>query len=616
MTLLTAFQKKAVNLDPGPAMILAGPGSGKTVVITHRAAWLIDRMQVPPEQIMVATFSKAAALQMKERFLLLRVSQNAGDGEKVTFGTLHALFFTILRASFHYTADSIMKEDQKTQLLRTLLRRQGLEREDENALIYSVANEISRVKNAQLPLEHYYARSCPQDLFRAVFTAYEQALDAGGRLDFDDMQSKCFALLSERPDILKAWQQRFSHFLIDEFQDINLIQMRIMQLLAGDSGNLYVVGDDDQSIYRFRGANPEIMLRFRQVYPQAALAQLQDNFRSGAPIMRDARRLIGHNRRRFEKQCVCHSLSEEEPEYRVFSDEQEEAGEICLQIRALHDEGVPWKQMAVITRTNALCRYLLERALRMQIPVVCRDRVPDQFDHWIAGDILAYLRLAGGGRERKDFLRVCNRPVRYISRECVDTSAVSFDRLRMWYEEKPWMIRRLDEMEEDLDAMSRMTPYAAVNYLRKGIGYDTYVHDYACAHSLPEEELTDILDELQEYTKPYDTYASLEESIASYRAAMKQQNEMPENLRSGRDAVVFSTYHSVKGLEFDAVWLPDLNEGILPYRRAKNEAETEEERRLLYVGMTRAKRWLHLFHVKKLMGKEREPSRFLKEISG
>lgn len=662
---ISESQSRAIAHGKGPAMVLAGPGSGKTLVITNRTKYLIEERGVSPEEILVITFTKAAAGQMRERFLRLMGQERC----RVTFGTFHAVFFQILKHAYHYTASSILRDDQKYRILGGIADSVKLEREDEKEFVADLASEISLVKNEQVPLEHYYSVNCPEEAFRIVYTRYQQQLRKKNLLDFDDMLVYCHTLLKERGDILAQWQRRFRYILVDEFQDINRLQYEVVRMLAEPEQNLFIVGDDDQSIYRFRGAKPEIMLHFQKDYPQAACIRLEENYRSAPEIVAAAGRMIRENKHRFEKDIRCargfgippgksgslaeaggswissdgsdmmtaagggfrtppgnsgslaaaggfgippgESASLAAVEMREFPNQGQEALWIINRIRASRNEGRPYSDLAILTRTNTGGRYLAERLMEFQIPFRMRDRMSNLYDHWIAGDILAYLRLSLGKRERRDFLQVMNRPRRYIGRECLDAPQVSFDSLRAWYEDKPWMVQRIDRMEEDLRRIGRMPPYAAVNFIRHGVAYEGYLKEYAEHRRIRMEELTEVLEELQESARGFQTHPQWFAHIEEYRRTLEKQRETQAKEEQGQDAVVLSTLHSAKGLEFEEVFLPDLNEDVVPHRKAALEADLEEERRLLYVGMTRAKKRLHLFYIKERFGKRMERSRFL-----
>lgn len=606
---ISEAQSRAIAHGEGPAMVLAGPGSGKTLVITNRTKYLIERLGVRPEEILVITFTKAAAQEMRQRFERLM----GGGHYRVTFGTFHAVFFQILKYAYHYTAANILKEEQKYSFLQEIAASMKLEIEDEKEFLSDLAGEISLVKNEQVSLEHYYSSSCPEDMFRSVYQRYQQRLSRENLIDFDDMLVYCYQLFLQRPDILAQWQKHYRYILVDEFQDINKLQYQVVRMLAEPRQNLFIVGDDDQSIYRFRGAKPEIMLNFQKDYPGAAVMLLDENFRSSGSVVKASSRLIRENKRRFDKQIRCLKESGSPVELKDFKNQEQEALYLIQCIRDSLEQGYAYEDMAVLTRTNTGGRIAAEKLMEFQIPFQMRDRLPNLYEHWIARDVLSYIRLALGIRQRKDFLQIMNRPKRYISRECVDTEQISFDRLCTWYEDKPWMVRRIDKLEEDLKRMQYMTPFAAVNYIRYGIEYEAFLKEYAELRRVKLETLTEVLEELQQSAKGFKTHLQWLEHIEEYGETLEKQQSSLN--REGKEGITFSTLHSAKGLEFREVFILDVNETVIPHRKAMLEADLEEERRLLYVGMTRAKERLHLFYTKERYSKRIEPSRFL-EVFG
>lgn len=601
---ISKSQSRAIAHGKGPAMVLAGPGSGKTLVITNRTKYLIEQQGVRPEEILVITFTKAAALEMRERFEKLC----GGTRYRVTFGTFHAIFFQILKYAYGYTAANILREDQKYRFLTEIIDQLKLEFEDEKEFLADITGEISLVKNEQIPLEHYYSRSCSEEIFRKIYKKYQDKLSRNNLIDFDDMLVYCYQLFKERKDILAQWQRHFRYILVDEFQDINQLQYEVVRMLAHPENNLFIVGDDDQSIYRFRGAKPEIMLNFQKDYPGAEMVLLEENFRS-VPTIKDAANLvIRENKKRYPKEIRCAAQGGAPVEIRAFKNQDTEANYLIKSIRDTISAGYQYSDIAILTRTNTGGRFAAEKLMEFQMPFQMRDRMPNLYDHWIAKDILAYIRLALGILERKDFLQVMNRPKRYISRECVDTPRIDFERLRTWYDDKPWMVQRIDKMESDLKIMKNMRPYAAINYIRHGMEYEEYLKEYAQFRRIKVEELLETVEELQESAKNFKTHLEWMTHIEEYRKALEEQWE---EKNQEEDAITLSTLHSSKGLEFHQVFILDVNEEVIPHRKAVLEPDIEEERRLFYVGMTRAKKKLHLFYIKERYGKRMDPSEFL-----
>ena len=305
---ITEKQREAVTWGQGPLLVLAGPGSGKTFVITRRVLYLTERLGVRPERILVVTFSRAAAKEMEERYLWL-VRSGAEENAlrdrapgRVTFGTFHSFFFGILRTAYGYSADQVAGEEERKEILYSLIKERRMESDDIRSLARNLLSEIALVKEERAELDHYYSASCPADTFREIFRGYEKALGQLRKIDYEDMLMMTYELLAGRPDILAAVQKRWQWVLVDEFQDINRLQYEIIRMIAGPENNLTIVGDDDQSIYRFRGAKPEIMLGFEKDFPGAKRVLLDVNFRSTPEIVKTSDRLIRKNRRRFEKE--------------------------------------------------------------------------------------------------------------------------------------------------------------------------------------------------------------------------------------------------------------------------------------------------------------------------
>ena len=602
-------QHQAVCHYTGPCLTLAGPGSGKTLVITQRTKYLIEEHQVRPSEILVVTFTKAAAQEMKQRFLRLMGLRSTA----VTFGTFHAVFFTILKYAYHYTAENILREEQKFLIMREMVRKFHLDYEDENEYIGQLLGEISSVKNNQIDIEHYYSTNCPEETFRKIFRCYQDTLRHHRLIDFDDMLVYTYELFRERKDILALWQKKYTFFLVDEYQDINRLQYEIVKMLAGDKANLFVVGDDDQSIYRFRGAAPQVMQAFTRDYPQAKQVLLDVNYRCTADIVEKSCRVIAHNSQRFAKQIHAENDFGQAVFVRHFKNQREENLAVIEQLRSYVAAGGHYSNTAILFRTNTQPRLLMEQLLEYNIPFWTRDKIPNIYDHWIARDIFTYLRIAAGSRSRADFLQIMNRPKRYIGRDSLEDKTVAFDVWADYYveREQDWVAERIDRLAYDCKMLAMMAPYAAINYIRRGIGYDEYLKEYAQYRQIKQEELFEVIEELHAISKEYTDFAAWQEHVEKYRSELEEQAKRTVLERNG---VSLSTYHSAKGLEYEEVFLIDVNEKVTPYKKAVLEEDIEEERRMFYVGMTRAKRKLYLSYVDKMNNHELEPSRFLKEM--
>ena len=606
-------QLQAIHHRQGPMMVLAGPGSGKTTVITHRVKYLVEECSVEPGSILVITFTKAAAQEMRQRFEKL----TEGRRLPVSFGTFHAVFFAILKRAYRYDASNIARDEQRTAIIRELVDRYQMDVEDEAEFISQILSEISLVKGEMMNLDYYYSKNCSEEMFKKLYQGYEKAMVEKSLLDFDDMLVLCYELFTQRKDILEAWQRKYQYILIDEFQDINRVQYEIVRMLAAPQNNLFIVGDDDQSIYRFRGAKPEIMLGFEKDYPQAKRVLLGINYRSTSNIVDYAGRLIRHNKTRFEKKIRAARGAGRPVTTVGFADAPTETRTIIKEIQDYVQMGYRLSDIAVLYRTSMEPRLLMERLMEYNIPFQMRDALPNIYEHWITQDLLTYIRIAADPlaekhqARRADALHIINRPKRYISREALDGQIVSWDQVKSWYRSKDWMVERIEDLEYDLKILKKLVPVAAVNYIRKAIGYDEYLKDYAEYRRMKPEELLELADQIQESASGYKTMDAWLLHMEEYGEQLKQQAQTRE--ARDQDCVALMTMHSSKGLEFPIVYIMDANERVTPHHKAVLDADLEEERRMFYVAMTRAKDRLHVYYTKERYGKPQERSRFIDE---
>ncbi len=602
---LNKTQAKAVSYKDGPCLVLAGPGSGKTLTIVNRIKYLIEKCNVRPEEILVVTFTRFAAQEMKNRLCSLMGKKNL----PVTAGTFHGIFYGILRCTYRMSGQNILSEEEKYQLLREVIIRQEAEVFDEEDFISDIAAEIGKIKNNRLDVEEYVPEKCSAETFREIYSQYEEERKRRRKIDFDDMLVLCYNLLSSRPEVLEGWQRKFHYILIDEFQDINRIQYDVIRLLALPQNNLFVVGDDDQAIYGFRGADSELMFQFRKDYPQAEQILLGMNYRSTEYIVRNSLKVIRHNERRFEKQLEAYRKGGACLHVQELADPTEEAEYILDEIEKCISDGVRPEDIAVLFRIHTDAGPAAEALVDRRIPFQMKEHLPNIYNHFIGKDIQAYFRLAMGERKRQDFLQVMNRPKRYIGRDSLTGREVPFEDIRKHYCDKEWMLDRIDQFEWDVKMLAKMAPYAAIQYMRKRIGYDDFLRDYAFSHNIPRSDLVEVIQEIAEAARPYRTLEEWFRHVEEYTRILqeKQKKETPEGVR-------LMTIHAAKGLEFHTVFILDANEGRIPYKKARTDAQTEEERRLFYVAMTRAKEKLTVCYVKTKSGKETVPSRFVDEL--
>ena len=600
-------QQRAIAHLSGPMMVLAGPGSGKTSVIVERTAYMINEGDISPANILVVTFSRAAAKEMKERFLSF-------TGQKytpVTFGTFHGVFYGILKQAYGFTAANILSDEEKSGILKELALNYGGDLAEEGDFAEEIAKEISVVKGNKISLEHYYSSCCPDEVFRQIYQGYRGACQSRRKLDFDDMILYCYELFTQRKDILAAWQKKFQYILVDEFQDINQLQYDIVRMLAQPQNNLFIVGDDDQSIYHFRGARPEIMLNFNRDYPEVETVTLNVNYRCSGQILASAMRVIGENKKRFSKKLSTPNQAGDAVMIREFQNPREEYLTVVSELRERLENGEKLEDTAILLRTNQEAEGLVGALMERQVPFNMKEKLPNLFHHWICRNLLAYMHFAAGEKNRKYFVEFMNRPNRYISRDALSLSPiVDFEELKEFYKNKDWMCDRITTLETHLRVLKGLAPYAAINFIRKGMGYEEYLHEYAEYRKIKPEELSEILDRLTESTRGMNSLEEWEAYIEDYTTKLEEQARRAEQEREG---VLISTLHGVKGLEYDFVYILNVNEGSMPYRKAVLEPAIEEERRLFYVGMTRARKKLALCYVRQQYEKKREPSRFLKE---
>ena len=599
-------QYMAIKHGVKPMLVIAGPGSGKTTVLTSRVKYLIEKYQVKPEKILVITFTKAAAKEMESRFASLM-----GQKSMVSFGTFHAVFFKILRSVYNYNIDNIIREDRRNFILRQAVERSGAEPDDMNEFIELISGEISRVKTNMYDINAYSSTNCARDVFCKIFNFYKDSLRQRRLIDFDDMLLDCYKLLRERQDVQKAWQNKYEYILVDEFQDINPIQYEIVKMLALPQNNLFIVGDDDQSIYGFRGSKPEIMLGFKKDYPDAKIVVLDTNYRCSGNIVEAAGRVIANNKTRFDKNISTINEAGAKVDILEFRNMNEEYERIATDIRKGIFAGKSPQDYAILFRTNSIAAPLVRKLMEMNISFSIKDGIPNVFEHWIAKDIITYINIALGSRRRSDFLQIINKPKRYIGRDYLTSETVSFEELEKYYEDKKYMLEKLDKLKSDLRRISTMPPYAMVNYIRKGVGYDDYLAEFADNHGIEAEELYAVADEIMESSSDFGHIKLWFDYITDYSKILKEKARQSGTDNSG---VVLTTMHSSKGLEYDTVYIIDANEEITPHKKSVFESEIEEERRMFYVAMTRAKNKLVITYPKVRFNKEMEVSRFINEI--
>lgn len=604
---LNTAQQKAVCHETGPMLVLAGPGSGKTTVLLCRISRLLERGLAKPQEILALTFSKAAAEEMKSRF------ENLNGASGVSFGTFHSIFFRILRSRYGWNVEQIFQEEERRNILRNSIEAEKWDIPDLEEYISQFFSQLSLMNSELEQPNRFTPVGMPVEEFRKLYRAYEGYKERHEKLDFDDMLTQCYQLLREDAAVREYWQRKYKFILVDEFQDVNQAQFACLQILAEKHQNLFVVGDDDQSIYAFRGARPDFLLHFPTLYPAAKKVALNTNYRSTERIVNLAERVIGNNEVRFVKNMKGIGEAGDKVTFFLAEDAAKEAAHIAEKIGRLLDEGVPLTEIAVIYRTNlqggAFARELYKRG----IPYDLRDNSGNVYEHWVAKDLLAYLLLAENEESDSALRRILNKPKRYIGKDLLaEAETMPYTLLRSFFvcpSLKGWQEENLENLRIDLNQIRKRTPYDALKYIRKVIGYDEYLEEFAAYRRTSAQVLQEIADEIMETAKDCADVRSFREQLERLSLQMKEQSRKKGKKRNG---VALMTMHGAKGLEFRAVFLPSLVEGIVPHEKGMDTVA--EERRLFYVAMTRASEKLCLSAILQRYEKERKPSRFLAEM--
>lgn len=597
-------QERAIRHTAGAAQVFAGPGSGKTYVTVHRIKYLIEHHGADPAHILVITFTKAAAREMQERFFRLMEP----DRPSVKFGTFHAVFYHILKQSSQYRGYTIITEAEKKKLIHKIIRMHkrfaNIQEEDIEEVIACInnINICSSALGSTSGTKPPSIQNLTMEDMAFLSEEYDSFLNEFKQMDFDGIVRHCRNLLRDDPGILSKWQRQFTYIMIDEFQDISPDQYELVNLLALPENNLFVVGDDDQSIYGFRGASPACMQIFMRDHPDARRMFLNTNYRCNVKIVEAAGRVIEENADRVKKKIKAVHDRGDGLRLNIFENAQEQERFLTGDIKCRQNAG-RLKDCAMICRTNYDCAMWAQTLKKNHIPFIVKEKPANPYEHFVIRDIMAYLALAQGQMYRRHMLRIMNRPVRYLKRASLSEETVSEKEMLTYYHDAPVLQQEVRRLFHDIGTLRGRKLYLQIHYIRNVIGYDKYLHDkYG-------------MEKAAEYIRIADGFQKLSEEFCSYEA-MKDyisQYSVPEDAQPGKmeDGLYLMTMHASKGLEFDTVYLPDCQEGKIPSARSDSPEETEEERRMLYVAMTRAKKELCITAYKGKGGKDM-PSRFLK----
>lgn len=614
---LNENQKNAVLHINGPCMVLAGPGSGKTRVITYRILNLVLNNNINPKNILAISFTKASSMEMKNRALSLSNDRRLNS---VNYGTFHSVFFRILRFFEKYELDCILDEKNKKFAIKGILKNLNIENAEDEDTILGVINEISYVKNELMDKIDFDSEILTSDEFCRAYNMYEEYKESIKKIDFDDMLIKTYNLLKQNKQILDRVRSAYRYILVDEFQDINKVQFEVIKLIVSPNNNIFVVGDEDQSIYGFRGSRPDFLLEFEDYFKGSKKYVLDINYRSKKDITDIANKLIQNNENRYEKSIKCDREHKGIVKYINTEDAEEEAKFIAKDILSkCEDNCTNYDDFAVIYRTNIQSRALVDAFMDMHIPFVVRDSIVTIYDHWVARDLLAYLRLGIDTTLNEDWIRIINKPFRYISKDSIKLASEDRDFIGALINKAnlhPKQVKTLNDLEIDLSYLKTLSPKNAISYIRTSLDYDRYVLDYCSNRKIKPTGLIEILNELESSSTHFKTINEYLEHIEKVKSEIVESRN-----NKNSEGVIFTTMHSAKGLEFPYVYIIGANEGTIPHEKSydieddKNRKEAiEEERRLLYVGITRAQDELYISSPKNKYGRKVFQSRFIDEI--
>lgn len=614
---LNENQLKAVNHLDGPCMVLAGPGSGKTRVITYRIANMVVNKNIKPTSILAISFTKASSIEMKNRALSL---SNDFRMNKVTYGTFHSVFFRILRYFENYNIESILDEKTKRIGLKNILKGLNIENADDDETIGQVINEISYVKNELMDKRDFKSEVLTNDEFIKVYNFYEEYKQQMNKIDFDDMLIKTYELLKNNKAALDRVRSVYRYILVDEFQDINKVQFEALKLIANPSNNIFVVGDEDQSIYGFRGSRPDFLLEFEEYFSNTKKVLLDINYRSKGEIINIANRLIEKNTNRYEKVIKCGQGNGAKVNYISPEDSEEEAVYIAKDIKnKVQEDYTEYTDFAVIYRTNIQSRALVDVFMDMRIPFVVKDSIVTIYDHWAAQDILAYLRIGVNPNSNKDWIRIINKPFRYISKDNLNLIKDEPDFINSLINKcdlHPKQVKTINDLDIDISYVKGLNPKNAISYIRTTLDYDRYILDYCANRKIKTNGLIEILNELESSATNFKTIQEYLDHIERVKSEIVDNKNNKET-----DGVIFTTMHSAKGLEFKNVYIIGANEGTIPHEKSyeiddeeKKNDQIEEERRLMYVAITRAEENICISSPINKYGKRVSKSRFVEDI--
>lgn len=609
---LNEAQCEAVMHGEGPALVAAGPGSGKTLTMIRRVLYLILIKKVPAEKILVITYTKEAAISMQEKFYHeLKRFQNQQFSVycPVSFGTFHSCFYQILKSIRKYSDYQLITPKEKYSMARMVLK----DCKKEN-----VADETVRRFLEQVSFYKNTGKYPSEESFQTAFTLYEESVNRYKRMDFDDMLYLCKKAFRENSEFLSGWQKQYQYIMIDEYQDINPLQYELISLWMERNRNLFVVGDDDQAIYGFRGSDSDCFKKLMSDCPDIRIIYLNINYRCESTIVESSKKLIQRNKVRMEKNMVSGVKMAQKGKITSYGDMNTQMScERVLQRLKEQDEKTLQNQ-AILFRTNAALQMMAGRLSKERIPYQLREKIQSVYEHFIAKDVEDYYMAANGSMERSLWLRVFVKRGLGSWRELLKEDPVSLSDVKSrlksdWYEDKQALMS-MENLERHLARLQNFRPNLGIKYILHAMNYETYLMSKVGNTSSIPEEWKHILEWLMEDAEEFSSFEDWKKHWDLCRQDMDKSILMQGQRKGG---IHLMTLHASKGLEFDKVYIMNLNEGMFP-RLPKGEDETEklieEERRLMYVGLTRARTEVELYYMTGTRENPRLRSRFLEEM--
>jgi DNA helicase II / ATP-dependent DNA helicase PcrA len=615
-------QQEAVVKTEGPVLILAGAGSGKTRVLTARTAYILKQHKAPANSIMLVTFTAKAASEMKKR-LIGYPGIDQSEAQRIVSGTFHSIFYKILlhHNREKWSGENLLKKDwQREQIVKDAGRTLGL---DEKEFAYDLAlQQIGLWKNSMIMPNEVKPENYWEEKAALLYQHYENTKEKKGFFDFDDMLLGCHTLFVNQPQLLENYQNRFSYFLIDEFQDINRVQYELIKMLSARTKNVCAVGDDDQSIYAFRGSDPSYLLEFGKDFPSANVVTLNQNYRSPHEIVETANVIIAANTKRHQKEMKAQYSQQIQPLLFYPFDEEEEATMVLTDIQAKIEQGANPGDFAILFRTNAASRAMFERLASSSLPFKLDQDIESFYDRFMVRGLLAYFRLSLNEDDSEAIRNILpslflkqsvfrDLQAESILNDCSMLEALSHVKTGYAFQEQ-----KLKKLVSIVRSLAFLSPLAAIERVEKDLGYQDFIKKRGSEGNKLEKGSDDIRD-LKVAARNLKNAAELLDHADHMSAMNKEIKELGKRLN---DAIILSTIHRSKGLEYKSVYVLGAVDGILPHDHALDSARNgdllalEEERRLLYVAVTRAMEQLFISVPLYRRGRKASPSRFLAQL--